>query len=514
VLTLASSLINSTNIDASPVHVAQNRTSLPAPCATVHNLPNTVTMPSEASLSQIVKGAPTAAITPPSPAPLPLSHNPSTDKYEHPSSAPSIYLNLLILESSLRSQYLHLLSRRRLNTFFILALSLWNTFFFYALFLRPREDGLGLGGSVYWMIEVSEKLALMGGVVTALLVWGTGQWERGVRWPRRWLSMTNRGLRGFNLRVVIMRRRWYREWLGHLSFLFPFGLFWSEEGAGFSDWHLVEHENGIIVEEDLAKGGDYIMLLLLPKSFSPEFRENWEEYRSEYWTRENERRAVLRRKVKTQRRVKAMETGGWKWYTGLWRLNRRSHRKGNYPDPEKQASHNHQAHHHPHTHNSQHHARGGSRSTADKDPLNPLKHSNSRRRSLRRESSASHSRQSSRSSTPADLDGLAPEKGLPLGERVRRGSSVSSTASVRRKTRVSPLTATATGDGGGGGGGGSGAGNIVAGMEGRARRKRDDASRRPTTPDSDSGAGGEAFWSAAQSAQTRVKREDGAGGVA
>jgi hypothetical protein len=459
-------------------------------------------MPSEASLSQIVKGAPTAPITPPPPTPLPLSHNPSTSTYEHPSSAPSIYLNLLILESSLRSQYLHLLSRRRLNTFFILALSLWNTFFFYALFLRPREDGLGLGGSVYWMIELSEKLALMGGVVTALLVWGTGQWERGVRWPRRWLSTTNRGLRGFNLRVVIMRRRWYREWLGHMSFLFPSGLFWSEEGAGFSDWHLVEHESGVIVEEDLAKGGDYIMLLLLPKSFSPEFRENWEEYRSEYWTRENERRAVLRRKVKTQRRVKAMEVGGWKWYTGLWRLNRRSHRKGNTPDPEKQA-HQHHAHHHTH----QHHARGSSRSAAEKDPLTSLKHSNSRRRSLRRDS-ASHSRQSSRSSTPmGDLDGAGGEKGVALAERVRRGSSVSSTASVRRKTRVSPLT-TSAGEGGAGG---------VAGTEGRVsgRRKRDEtASRRPTTPDSDSGAG-EAVWSAAQAAGTRVKREgSAAGGVA
>ena len=467
-------------------------------------------MPSEASLNQLVKGAPTAPVRSSPPAPLPpLAPAPSTSAAEKytppdvanlPSAPPQIYLNLLILESSLRSQYLHLLSRRRLNTFFTLLLALWNAFFLYALFLRPREDGIGHGGSIYWVIEVSEKLALMGGMVTALLIWATGQWERGVRWPRRWLSTTNRGLRVFNLRCVILRRKWYREWLGHLSFLIPFGLFWSEEGGGFSDWHLVEHENGQVVEEDLAKGGDYIMLLLLPKSFSPEFRENWEEYRSEYWAKENDRRAALRKKVKVQRRSKAKDAGGWKWYTGLWRLTPRHHRRNNQ-DLEKHSAQHHAPHH-------QHHQRGNSR-TNEKDAL--LKQSH--RRSLRRESSAagaSHSRQSSRSSTPVtgDYDGAGD------GARVRRGSSVSSTASVRRKTRqsvVGPLTSA------------DGSGSVAE----KPRRKRAEKERegsvgsargyeyRPTTPDSDVSSGaGEGPWgmsmtsvSGSGSGTVRVKRE-------
>jgi hypothetical protein len=463
-------------------------------------------MPSEASLNQLVKGAPTAPVKPPPPAPLPpLAPAPSTaasEKYTPPdvanlpSAPPQIYLNLLILETSLRSQYLHLLSRRRLNTFFTLLLALWNAFFLYALFLRPREDGVGHGGSIYWVIEVSEKLALMGGMVTALLIWATGQWERGVRWPRRWLSTTNRGLRGFNLRCVILRRKWYREWLGHLSFLIPFGLFWSEEGGGFSDWHLVEHENGQVTEEDLAKGGDYIMLLLLPKSFSPEFRENWEEYRSEYWAKENERRTGLRKKVKVQRRTRAKETGGWKWYTGLWRLTPRHHRRKDQ-DLEKHSALT-GPHHHAH-----HHQRGSSR-TNEKDAL--LKQSH--RRSLRRESSATatHSRQSSRSSTPAmgEFDGAGD------GARVRRGSSVSSTASVRRKTRQSAL-------------GGAGVGPLTSAdgsssVAEKPRRKRSEKDKerqgssyeyRPTTPDSDvSSAAGDGPWGAVSSTGTvRIKRE-------
>lgn len=398
-------------------------------------------MATESRLNQIVKGAPTANVKPPPTAPLhDLGKSSQSEKYSPdpalsilPSSPPQIYLNLLILESNLRAQYLHLVSRRRLNTFFTLLLGLWNGFFFYALFLRPREDGTGLGGSVYWFVEMSEKLALMGGGITVLLVWGTGQWERGIRWPRRWLGTTNRGLRGFNLRVVIVRGKIWRELFGHLSFLMPLGA-WRE--AGGSDWHFVEHEDGTIIEEDLAKGGDHIMLLLLPKAFSPEFRENWEEYRSEYWHKENQRRAALRKKMHHQRRVKAKETGGWKWWTGLWRFAPRHQHRKHY-DLEK----------HPHGHRSSRHG-----SVADKDG-----HSRpssivikGRRNGLR--SDSAHSRNSSRSTTPHLEFDTGVER--PLSERVRRGSSVSSTASVRRKPKdrekrdslgaglgLSPLTA-------------------------------------------------------------------------
>lgn len=182
-----------------------------------------------ASLDQLVKGAP-APETTLSASSSPLSSSPSQSPRAStpdplstlPSSPPQIYLNLLILESSLRAQYLALRERRRQNTFFCMLLALWIAYFSYALFLRPREDGRGVGGSVYWMVEMGEKVALMGGIVTAILIWGTGQWERGVRWPRRWLSVANRGLRGINTKIVVIRGPWWRELLSYLSFLFPY----------------------------------------------------------------------------------------------------------------------------------------------------------------------------------------------------------------------------------------------------------------------------------------------------
>lgn len=368
-----------------------------------------------------------------------------------PSSPPQIYLNLLILESSLRAQYLSLLARRRLNTFFLAVLVAWNCAFTYFLFLRPREDGSGkLGGSPYWVVEAMFRLGFIAGIVAALLIKATGQWETGVRWPRKWLSVTNRGLRGFNLRVVVVRRGMWKETISYIRALAPFGGI--ADGSG--DWHLVEtpptpseveqgRTQGTIVEEDLSASGDHLLLLLLPKNFSSEFRENWETYRSEYWDRENERRAGLRRKVVVHHRNKAKEVGGWKWWTGAWRVIPHAPHRKKSGDLEK----------HPHGH--QHHrseSKGHSRNSTlnEKDLLKA-----SRRRSLMRDSST-HSHQSSRSSTPHYmLDGTTEvTMGVMNKDRVRRGSSVSSTASARRSLRsgtgslrregnmLSPLTMT------------------------------------------------------------------------
>src|SRR4051794_9722063 len=87
------------------------------------------TMATESRLDQVVKGAPPPTAKPPPTTPLPLTsakdtYTASDPLSNLPSSPPQIYLNLLILEASLRSQYLHLLSRRRLNTFFVLVLAL------------------------------------------------------------------------------------------------------------------------------------------------------------------------------------------------------------------------------------------------------------------------------------------------------------------------------------------------------------------------------------------------------
>ena len=376
---------------------------------------------SGSKLDQVVKGAapPGTSVssvasrsTPPAPSleratsatsPLRNDSQASDPLASLPSSPPQIYLNLLILEASLRSQFLALRARRRQNTFFLLLLALWITYFFYALFLHPREDGSGLGGSVYWVIEMAEKIAFLGGVVTGILIWGTGQWERGVRWPRRFVGVANRGLRTMNCKIVVIKGPWWKELLGHLSILFPYTSFYISQG---SSYHYIDasiekrshhinktghHEDdmSLIREEDLAPGGDHIKVLLLPKPFSPEFRENWELYRDDYWEKENERRASLLLRLRAQERQKAKEEGGWLWWTG-WRGWKRAKAVG---DVEK-------------THQ---------RYYAERDTKR-----------------GSHSRTTSRSSTPSNMD----TEDQPGSGRTRRGSSSGSVAGGRRRSKV------------------------------------------------------------------------------
>ncbi|KAJ5678820.1 Sporulation/nuclear morphology Spo7 [Penicillium macrosclerotiorum] len=395
-------------------------------------------------LDQLVKGAPGSdarAATPepststPATAPAESSSPPGPSTPDPlaslPSSPPQIYLNLLILEASLRAQYLALRERRRQNTFFLLLLAAWIASFVYALFLRPREDGRGVGGSVYWVVEMGEKVALLGGVVTALLVWGTGQWERGIRWPRRWLAVSNRGLRVMNTKIIVIRGPWWQELLSYVSFLFPFsapffpsptGNFQlverhpSEKRTG-SRQHYQQYYNGGdsesgLVEEDLSPGGDYIRLLLLPKSFSPEFRENWDDYRTDFWEKENERRAQLRQKLRERERQFAQAEGGWLWRLGLgWRA---SQRRRMIPVPQHRSTDS-ETKHRLHTHH-QHQPSISSR-------LGQELRAPSVRRSTRSESS--HSRTSSRSSTPVDAEERPPSRSSATG-RPRRGSTTPS----------------------------------------------------------------------------------------
>lgn len=421
-------------------------------------------------LDQIVKGAPVPEARAPTPEPLHTSQasdsslppRPSTPDplAALPSSPPQIYLNLLILEASLRAQYLALRERRRQNTFFVLLLAAWIAYFAYALFLRPREDGRGVGGSVYWVVEMGEKVALLGGVVTALLVWGTGQWERGIRWPRRWLAVANRGLRTMNTKIIVIRGPWWKELFSYVSFLFPFSAPFFPSPTG--NFHLVERhssekrgsrlhyqqyynggdsESGL-VEEDLSPGGDYIRLLLLPKSFSPEFRENWDDYRTEFWEKENERRAQLRHKLRERGRQLTQSEGSWLGRIGLgWRASQRGRlvaatiHRSLESEPKLRP--------HPTHHHQQHQPSVSSKLTQEHRPP-------SLRRGTRSESS--HSRTSSRSTTPVDVEDRPPSRSSASG-RPRRGSTtpsmISSDASPQQRKRkgsktlrrgLSPLT--------------------------------------------------------------------------
>jgi len=356
-------------------------------------------------------------------APRPQSSSQSDPLNNLPSSPEQIKLNLLILESSLRAQYLCLHARLRLYLVLLAALTLWISTFTYLLFLRPREDGKGTGGSPYWVVDIAERLGWVGGLVTAGLLWGTGMWDRGIRWPRKWVNITNRGLRGFNLKLVVIRGPWWKEALGYLALLDPYGWWGHVKGMRFEfmpkdiEKSTLENKDKVglwetggrhgWIEEDVAPGGDVIKLLLLPKPFSPDFREDWDTYRHNYWEKENERRSQLRAIIKTRQKQLAKQEGGWLWWTG-WRGWTRLR--------------------HPTRPNHDQLNRMQREALREKQSLSHIREKKTRSSSILRE--GSHSRSSSRGSIAESL-GRRPD------EKIRRMSSTQSL----RKERPKPTTA-------------------------------------------------------------------------
>ncbi|KAJ5012645.1 hypothetical protein K4K57_003982 [Colletotrichum sp. SAR 10_99] len=391
-----------------------------------------------ADVDSIVKGAPPPGKESKSPVGTtgvqPDSGKP-TDPLSHTPSSPSmVYLNLLILEASLRAQYLELRARRRHHTFFFTLLTAWICGFGYALFFAPREDGRGVGGSVYWGVETFEKICFMGGVMTAILVWATGIWERGIRWPRRWFPISNRGLRGFNCKLVIIRRPWWAEMGSTIGFFLTYGLFSHTASSSYRyvepsilrevekelslnpDNHptlpiLVEDEEKGGHEEDLAPGGDYVKLLMLAKPFTPTFRENWEIYRTEYWEKENERRALIQKKLAARDRQVAKQRWGIFWWLPWHRVDRANTLRPGSP----------------------------SRHSSEKTTIHP-RAAAIEREHRRRSSTTSAHRRSSTSSSRSLTPSIATMPGDDGDGTVSRKASTGSNASDKRRKKLGSMS--------------------------------------------------------------------------
>ena len=285
-----------------------------------------------------------------------------------------------------------------------------------------------MGGSVYWMVDMAENVCFMAGVLTGVLVWATGIWDRGIRWPRRWLGISNRGLRGFNCKLVVIKRPLLIELFSTMAFFFTYGAFSSTAGQYRyvdpsilrevdRELNINRHEHPTLPcvtigdeekgghEEDLAPGGDYVKLLLLAKPFSPNFRENWELYRTEYWDKENERRSLLRVKLAAHDKRVVKERYGWRWWLPWYRSAARA-----------PLTHDESEKHHPHHMHHAHHHRAASISREEK---------RTRSGSIHRNSSSAGS---TRSRTPG-------AEVAEDGTTTSRRASVSSNASDKKRKK-------------------------------------------------------------------------------
>lgn len=267
-----------------------------------------------------------------------------------------------------------------------------------------------------------------------------------MRWPRRWVGVTNRGLRGMNLKVVVLKGPWWRRGISQILgpllavvYLLRPGsasvgsfqwMVWPERESKVDGGKFAYREGSVRVdrgqqgqvvkEEDVAEGGDVLRLMLLPKAFSAEFREGWEKWRDDYWGKENARRSDLRKVVKRKETAKAKEQGGLFWWTG-WRGWARFFGETATPTVSSTTREK------PLRHNSS--RRGSTTLSSTRDGSVPARKT-SRTASIIHEDNASRS-----SSRSTDTDSNRPRAGSATRAKRASSSRVSTVSSTTRQTR-------------------------------------------------------------------------------
>ncbi|OBA16722.1 uncharacterized protein OGAPODRAFT_37259, partial [Ogataea polymorpha] len=205
------------------------------------------------------------------------------------SQTAKIFKNLLILEESLRQQNVEQkLLRRKYFSFFI---SMIVVLFLSGYRLLSTVD------SSY--IRFATQIVFIIDVVTLLLFYLSGEYHRTIVRPRKFVVITNKGLRQLNIRLVKVRVGMYDALLVVLKscFLIPIRALKMQtvylskvvrvsSVAKFRNW-LVELEIKLATSN---AGVTDVKVVLNPRVFSTDIREQWELYRNEFWNKETMRR--------------------------------------------------------------------------------------------------------------------------------------------------------------------------------------------------------------------------------
>lgn len=177
-----------------------------------------------------------------------------------PLSAESIYTNLIITEHALRSQYIELQHSRRRGLLFF-----WGVLAGAALLTyRVRYDP-----SIYRFIKLIEQLLMIASYISCGLFFLTGMYTKVFAVAPRFLADTNKGLKTLNCRLVKCRTS-----LKEKAIRYMVNPVYAEDPAG------------------------PVKLVLSTREFTPDFIENWEIFRDEYWERQRRRRQLRRNRRK------------------------------------------------------------------------------------------------------------------------------------------------------------------------------------------------------------------------
>ncbi|GMF29756.1 unnamed protein product [[Candida] boidinii] len=213
--------------------------------------------------------------------------------------AAKIFKNLLILEESLRQQYTEQKLLRRKYFCFFMTIGIFSISSGYQLISSSSITISNYMKLIYQIIFVIT-------IVTLVLFYLSGEYNRTIVRPRKFISTTNKGLRQLNLRIVKLKTknldllsdlsrdlmRFVIKFLNfYLKFLNKFDKIFSN--LPILNSILISFKKFLIMLNFRSQprvGAIEVKLVLNPRVFNTATREQWELYRNEFWSKEGARR--------------------------------------------------------------------------------------------------------------------------------------------------------------------------------------------------------------------------------
>lgn len=205
-------------------------------------------------------------------------------------AAGKIFRNLLILEESLRQQVMQQRALRRKYLTFLAVLCSLIASISHHLYFNEHSAS----------VRVLLQLMLLALSVTLMLYHLSGEYQKTIVLPRKFLSSTNKGLRQLNLRLVKIKTSMTDS---SVDLIREAGLFlctmclrslhtvypsMTQNPASRLEVFLVSAQ----LQCQPRFGLTDVKLTLMPRSFNTDIREGWELYRNEFWVNEGVRRRL------------------------------------------------------------------------------------------------------------------------------------------------------------------------------------------------------------------------------
>lgn len=218
------------------------------------------------------------------------SANPAGTGYTSTPATGKIFRNLLILEESLREQVVQQRAlRRKYLTFLAILCSLIASISHTLYFSDANHSST---------VRVILQFSLLALLVTLMLYHLSGEYQKTIVLPRKFLSSTNKGLRQLNVRLVKIKQPLTDHVVDLIRELLLFMVTLCLTSLHKVYPSIIRNKNSKLevflvscqLQFQPRIGVSDVKLILNARAFNTDVREGWELYRSEFWIHESVRR--------------------------------------------------------------------------------------------------------------------------------------------------------------------------------------------------------------------------------